>query len=152
MKSLIRRKLSITNELSSEVLQEVIQLNYLSWPDHGAPEQTDYQIIQKLVEHIQMYHNPKALCTTTAPMSALQNGGAVGGDCASPNTLLSEGATTPNLDTIKAQDNSTSSLNQRSKVVIHCSAGIGRTGTIISIYNIIQSLKILLEMNQMSQT
>ena len=46
MKSLIRRKLEIVNELSNEVLLEVIQLNYLSWPDHGAPEQTDYQIIQ----------------------------------------------------------------------------------------------------------
>ena len=29
--------------------------------------------------------------------------------------------------------------------MIHCSAGIGRTGTIISIYNIIQTLKILQE-------
>lgn len=31
------------------------------------------------------------------------------------------------------------------KIVFHCSAGIGRTGTIIAIYNIIQSLKSLIE-------
>lgn len=45
IKNLIRRKLKIMNEMNGEMLQEVIQLNYLSWPDHGAPEQTDYQII-----------------------------------------------------------------------------------------------------------
>lgn len=31
-----------------------------------------------------------------------------------------------------------------SKIVFHCSAGIGRTGTIIAIYNIIESLRILI--------
>lgn len=31
-----------------------------------------------------------------------------------------------------------------SKIVFHCSAGIGRTGTIIAIYNIVESLRILL--------
>lgn len=30
------------------------------------------------------------------------------------------------------------------KIVFHCSAGIGRTGTIIAIYNIVESLRILL--------
>ena len=52
IKSLIRRKLQITNEDTNSLIQEVIQLNYLSWPDHGAPEQTDYQIIHSLIEHI----------------------------------------------------------------------------------------------------
>jgi len=32
---------------------------------------------------------------------------------------------------------------EKSKIVLHCSAGIGRTGTILAIYNIVQSLKIL---------
>jgi protein tyrosine phosphatase len=31
------------------------------------------------------------------------------------------------------------------KIIFHCSAGIGRTGTIIAIYNIVESLRILLE-------
>lgn len=58
MKSLIRRKFKMVKVAGqeSEVIQEIIQLNYLSWPDHGAPEMTDYQIIQQLIEHIQYYH------------------------------------------------------------------------------------------------
>jgi receptor-type tyrosine-protein phosphatase gamma len=34
---------------------------------------------------------------------------------------------------------------ENGKIVFHCSAGIGRTGTIIAIYNIIESLRILIE-------
>ena len=40
MKSLIRRKLKIIAD--GKEIHEVIQLNYLSWPDHGAPEVTDF--------------------------------------------------------------------------------------------------------------
>jgi protein tyrosine phosphatase len=40
MKNLIRRKLKIIAD--GKELHEVIQLNYLSWPDHGAPEVTDF--------------------------------------------------------------------------------------------------------------
>lgn len=29
------------------------------------------------------------------------------------------------------------------KIVFHCSAGIGRTGTLIAIYNVLESLKML---------
>jgi len=38
MANLIRRKLKIINVTEDRELREVIQLNYLSWPDHGAPE------------------------------------------------------------------------------------------------------------------
>lgn len=57
MTNLIRRKLKIINVTEDRELREVIQLNYLSWPDHGAPEQTDYQIIQKLIDYIQEHHS-----------------------------------------------------------------------------------------------
>ena len=53
MKNLIRRKLQIVQE---DCVRDVVQLNYLSWPDHGAPEARDYQIIEKLLEYIQEYH------------------------------------------------------------------------------------------------
>jgi hypothetical protein len=42
MQNLIRRKLKIFDKTLNREVREVIQLNYLSWPDHGAPEQTDF--------------------------------------------------------------------------------------------------------------
>ena len=91
--------MKIYNRTLKKEIREIIQLNYLSWPDHGAPEQTDYQIIQKLIQFIQEYQSPS----------------------------------------IDSQDQ-----NENGKIIFHCSAGIGRTGTIIAIYNIIESLTILL--------
>lgn len=44
--------------------------------------------------------------------------------------------------TTEIDSNIPSSSSLKSKIVFHCSAGIGRTGTILAIYNIIQSLKI----------
>jgi protein tyrosine phosphatase len=93
MKNLIRRKLMIIED--EKELHEVIQLNYLSWPDHGAPEVTDFQIIRKLIDFTQEHHQRP--------------------------------------------------VDDNSKIVFHCSAGIGRTGTMLAIYNIIESLKILLD-------
>ena len=60
----------------------------MTWPDHGAPDESDFKIIGRILELIREYHQK----------SLLNNG-----------------------------DN---------KIVIHCSAGIGRSGTILAIYNI----------------
>jgi protein tyrosine phosphatase len=38
MQNLIRRKLRMYNRTQKKEIREIIQLNYLSWPDHGAPE------------------------------------------------------------------------------------------------------------------
>ena len=96
MQNLIRRKLKFVNKSTGVDVREVVQLNYLSWPDHGAPEQTDYMIIQKLVEYIQEYLK-----------SPSENSDEVG------------------------------------KIVFHCSAGIGRTGTIIAMTHILLPFMIL---------
>lgn len=111
MKNLIRRRLQIFNATEEREIGEVIQMNYLSWPDHGAPEQRDYQIIEKLIESIQEYQKKPFNQHQFSPQS---------------------------------QGISQTSPRQ-SKILFHCSAGIGRTGTMIAIYNIIESLKLMLE-------
>lgn len=52
MKNLIKRKLTIACDSDENQISEVIQLQYMSWPDHGAPEKNDYMIIRKLHEYI----------------------------------------------------------------------------------------------------
>lgn len=80
MPNLIKRKLLLGNS------RTVTHLQYLSWPDHGAPEEQDYIIIGKILDYISEFHEK-----------------AIGID---------------------------------SKIVLHCSAGIGRTGSLIAIYNL----------------
>ena len=63
----------------------VTHLQYLTWPDHGAPEEQDYKIIANILSIIEEFHT---------------------------------------------RDGS------KSKIVVHCSAGIGRTGSLIAIYNL----------------
>lgn len=31
-------------------------MQYLAWPDHGAPEESDYKIIGKLLDYIRDFH------------------------------------------------------------------------------------------------
>lgn len=61
--------------------REVTHLQYLTWPDHGAPEEQDYKIIASILTSIEEHKD-------------------------------------------------------QGKVVLHCSAGIGRTGSLIAIYNL----------------
>ncbi|CDW79453.1 protein tyrosine phosphatase [Stylonychia lemnae] len=85
MPNLIQRKIKIIN---IEEERFMIHLQYLAWPDYGAPEATDFKIVGQILEYIREYHQ-----------KSLSN-------------------------------------NSENKIVIHCSAGIGRTGTILAIYNI----------------
>jgi protein tyrosine phosphatase len=87
MPNLIKRKIKILNSPGQhEEERVVVQLQYTTWPDHGAPEEADNKIISKILEYLREYHD--------------------------------------------------NSKTYGSKIVVHCSAGIGRSGTIIAIYNI----------------
>lgn len=67
----------------------------MTWPDHGAPDESDNKIISKILEYLREYHS----------YSKANNG--------------------------------------ENKIVIHCSAGIGRSGTIIAIFNLQLALEAL---------
>ena len=71
MKNLIKRKLQIYNTDEDREIMEVVQINYLSWPDHGAPEPSDYQIIGRLQDIIEEFK--KVQVPNTSPKS--QGGG-----------------------------------------------------------------------------
>ena len=111
---LIRRKFKIIRQDDGEELREVIQLHYLSWPDHGAPQNTDFQIIRKLIDYTQEHH-------VFEP------------------------------DEYSSLNRNTKKYESSSKIIFHCSAGIGRTGTMIAIYNIIEALRIQQERHEQLQ-
>lgn len=73
----------------------MVQLQYMTWPDHGAPDESDNKIIAKILDYMREYHQRSQ---------------------ASKNA---------------------------NKLVVHCSAGIGRSGTIIAIFNIQLALEAL---------
>jgi receptor-type tyrosine-protein phosphatase gamma len=98
MPNLLKRKIRVRNlapgaEEAEEEERIVVHLQYLTWPDHGAPDESDNKIIGKILEFMREYHNR--------------------------------------------------SRSSENKIVVHCSAGIGRSGTIIAIYNIQLALEVL---------
>ena len=77
------RKLKIRNHLNNEE-RYLTHYNYLTWPDFGTPEESEYEVLEDIIDKI-----------------------------------------------AKIEDDE----SNKSKIVVHCSAGIGRTGTLIAIYN-----------------
>jgi len=103
MPNLIKRRLQLTQKDASGAIVStriVTQLQYLTWPDFGAPEEQDYKIIKTIIEHLRVHHWGKR-----------------------DREFLLDAEQLANIQT----DN---------KIVLHCSAGIGRTGTLTAIYNL----------------
>ena len=61
MPNLIRRKFKIVDRSSpvnksKNLTRIVTQLQYLTWPDHGAPEEQDFKILGTLLDNISDFH------------------------------------------------------------------------------------------------
>jgi len=54
MPNLIKRKLEISSP--SDPPRLITQLQYLTWPDHGAPEEQDFKIIETILDHMKEFH------------------------------------------------------------------------------------------------
>ena len=81
--NLIKRNITISN---NKLKKEIIQFQYIGWPDHGIPNLNDaYKYFIYIIEFILKNYN-------------------------------------------------------NSPVVVHCSAGVGRTGTFISIFNLVYEI------------
>ena len=83
------KELKIKN-ISTNEERSLIHYNFLTWPDFGTPEESEFEVIDDMIERI----------------SDIENSGS-----------------------------------NKSKIIVHCSAGIGRTGTLIAIYNAISTIQ-----------
>jgi len=54
--NLIKRKFIIKTKDSKSPSSEVTQLQYLSWPDHGAPEEEDFTILRTILDYMKEHH------------------------------------------------------------------------------------------------
>jgi protein tyrosine phosphatase len=67
MPNLIKRKMKLTHKdpTNGTILKTrfVTQLQYLTWPDHGAPEETDFEIIKTILDFVGDHHK-KAMAWT----------------------------------------------------------------------------------------
>lgn len=105
MPNLIKRRLQLTRkDANGQIVDSriVTQLQYLTWPDFGAPEEQDYKIIRTIIEHLRLHHWGKRGRENLLDAEQLAN------------------------------------IPTDNKIVLHCSAGIGRTGTLTAIYNLQQ--------------
>ena len=59
MPNLIKRKMQlrvIDSKGQVSKTRIVTQLQYLTWPHHGAPEEQDYKIIKTILENVREHH------------------------------------------------------------------------------------------------
>ena len=104
MPNLIKRKMQLRvmdSKGKATKTRIVTQLQYLTWPDHGAPEEQDYKIVENILGIVREHHKE----------SVDEEGNRPAGN-----------------------------IDGANKIVLHCSAGIGRTGTLIAIYNLQQTV------------
>jgi protein tyrosine phosphatase len=56
MPNLLRRKFTIHSIENPTDIRTIVHMQYLAWPDHGAPEESDYKIIGRILDYVREYH------------------------------------------------------------------------------------------------
>ncbi|KAL2263304.1 hypothetical protein VTK26DRAFT_7357 [Humicola hyalothermophila] len=140
--SVVIRKFALSHAAHPfEPIREVTQLHYPSWPDFGAPAQPSHLLA--LVELANVMQ--RATAPTPAPVNSVT---AVPGSGSSPSSgretsyaelkgIDSEAATAARLSLVDGPE-----LSERARpMLVHCSAGCGRTGAFCTVDSVIDMLK-----------
>ncbi|KAK3298081.1 uncharacterized protein B0H64DRAFT_137359 [Chaetomium fimeti] len=132
-------------------IREVTQLHYPSWPDFGAPAQPSHLLaLVELANIMQRSVLPREppVALTSAPMPR-QKGGFTG-EAASNPFFAHHGSDRDTSTGLKRADNENMPLawhegpesqEHASPLLVHCSAGCGRTGAFCTVDTVIDMLK-----------
>jgi protein tyrosine phosphatase len=56
MPNLIKRKIKVLSLNGSEEERVIVHIQYMAWPDHGAPDESDNKIIAKILDFMRDSH------------------------------------------------------------------------------------------------
>ncbi|KAL2166671.1 hypothetical protein VTG60DRAFT_2334 [Thermothelomyces hinnuleus] len=131
-------------------IREVTQLHYPSWPDFGAPAQPSHLLaLVELANVMQRSAPPLDVPRTLASAHSSRQNSDVAPDSAS-NSSTQPGSDRGSAASLKREGSETLSLNWHDgpdpreharPMLVHCSAGCGRTGAFCTVDSVIDMLK-----------
>jgi len=121
------RKFSVSHAAHpSSPIREVTHLHYISWPDFGAPARSSHLLALVELSNIMQRANPPVEMASVAGGSSISSLPDTAKAALSIHASWNEG---PETD------------SRPSPMLVHCSAGCGRTGTFCAIDSVIDMLK-----------
>ncbi len=132
-------------------IREITQLHYPSWPDFGAPAQPSHLLaLVELANVIQRGAAPVDAPGTLSSASVPRHNGDIPVDGAGSPFFTRHGTDRGSSASLKRMDSESLSLSwhegpelneQARPMLVHCSAGCGRTGAFCTVDSVIDMLK-----------